>query len=471
VPILPSFQDQDKSDFGRRVGAGYLAALGIGIAITLVSVLAFRSVIATNDRESFELAGDLLDIQKLRTVTHRRMSYGLEPAAEMEFRAAIERLRKHANTEAEKTQLARLESFRSSLHSSKPFRGTRVLPHFDTWERALDKYALQKEHAMEAARQIARHASRRALNLIFLISISAVGLAVALATILTRTLTRAHEKMRMAIRAREDVLAVVSHDLKNPLSAVMLSASLLARNPELPVDARVRSARTIQTSAQQMKKLIDDLLDFVQAELGNLRVSRKPEDPDALLADVMGVFAPLAREKRIELTRALSGEVPYVNCDRARVYQALSNLVANALKFTPGGGKVTVQVRRDDEGTLFSVRDTGPGIPAKNIPRLFDRYWQGESNERKLGMGLGLAIAKGVVEAHGGRIWAESSVGAGSLFTFLIPDPHTTQASDHGFTAQGLRTAILSRIPHSSRAKQAVPGDHEPTFQPPTKPS
>jgi signal transduction histidine kinase len=262
--------------------------------------------------------------------------------------------------------------------------------------------------------------------------VGALILALTLGFVLTRTLTRLYEQVRVAVRAREDVLAVVSHDLRNPLGTVMLSSSMLLKNTELPAEPRHKLIRTIYTSGNQMKRLIEDLLDFVKVESGRLSVTKKPEDPVSLLGDVHTVFQPLAKEKGLAFEYSIDPAVTSIECEKARIAQVLSNLLGNAIKFTPRGGSIRLHVTALGGDTLFWVRDTGPGIAPEKLPHVFDRYWQAEGAARE-GVGLGLAIVKGLVEAHGGRIWVESLVGAGTTFFFTIPAP--------GFV-EGLRTAI-----------------------------
>jgi signal transduction histidine kinase len=219
-----------------------------------------------------------------------------------------------------------------------------------------------------------------------------------------------------AIRARDEVLAVVSHDLKNPLESVLLSASLLLRSPESP---RVRRyAEALHRSARQMDRLIRDLLDLSASDAGKLRVDMRSERLEPVLEEALVLFTTVAGEREISLG---TGGVPLgreVRCDRERVLQVLSNLVGNAVRFAPRGGHVRIEVASSEREVAIAVRDDGPGIPPEDLPHVFDRYWRRDSRR---GTGLGLAIARGIVEAHGGRIHVESAVGRGSTFTFTLP--------------------------------------------------
>ena len=143
-------------------------------------------------------------------------------------------------------------------------------------------------------------------------------------------------------------------------------------------------------------------------------------DPSVLLTDSLQTLRPLVEEKGISLDLEIEAELPKVMADRERVQQALSNLIGNAIKFSPAGSKIVVVPRRDAESVVISVVDNGKGIAAEQLPRVFDRYWQSSRTDRQ-GAGLGLAIAKGIVEAHGGRIWIESTPGEGTTASFSLP--------------------------------------------------
>jgi signal transduction histidine kinase len=168
-----------------------------------------------------------------------------------------------------------------------------------------------------------------------------------------------------------------------------------------------------------MNRLIRDLLDFASIQAGRLSVSVRPQDVAAMVAEVLEVTEPLAAAK----SQRLVSEVPAgleIRCDHDRVIQLFSNLIGNAIKFTPDGGTITVQAASDGEVMRFAVVDTGPGISADELPHVFDRYYQAQRKNRD-GIGLGLSIARGIVEAHGGRIWVESEEGKGSTFLFTLP--------------------------------------------------
>ncbi len=229
---------------------------------------------------------------------------------------------------------------------------------------------------------------------------------------------RARDEAEAASRARDDILGVVAHDLRNPLTAISMYASLLLEMPR-DADTQRGQLRTVLELTDQMNRLIQDLLDASRIEAGQLRVHPAPLRLPPLLADAAEMVRMAAAERGVSLRVQAADGLPPVLADRDRVLQVLSNLLGNAVKFTPRGGDVLVLASARDRVVEVSVADTGAGIPPEQLPHVFDRFWQGDA--RRKGAGLGLAIARGIVEAHGGRIRAESEPGRGSTFTFTLP--------------------------------------------------
>jgi signal transduction histidine kinase len=226
-----------------------------------------------------------------------------------------------------------------------------------------------------------------------------------------------------AARAREEMVAVVSHDLKNPLTTIQMAVSFLLEDL-VPDDAAHQLEReqlqAIHRSSERMYRLIHDLLDVAAIEAGQLAVGRSALAVDVLLTDALELLRPLAAAKRITLVADIPPGLPAVAADRERVLQVFSNLGGNALKFTPENGRIEIRASAREAAVEFAVRDNGPGIPSEDLPHVFDRFWQAKKTARA-GVGLGLAIAKGIVEAHGGDIRVESNRGRGSTFTFTLP--------------------------------------------------
>lgn len=224
-----------------------------------------------------------------------------------------------------------------------------------------------------------------------------------------------------AIRGRDTVLGVVSHDLRNPLSTVAMCASTLL-DPEPPTVAQTHDlAETMQAAVRWMQRIIQDLLDVTSLEAGRLSLRREAVPVRAILQQAATLLEPLAVERSLSLRLAVEGELPAVNADAQRVLQVLSNLVGNSCRFTDAGGTVTLRAERHGEDVEFSVTDTGIGIPEADQARVFDRFWNADRGPHQRGYGLGLAIAKGIVEAHGGRVWLRSAPGEGTVVSFTLP--------------------------------------------------
>jgi signal transduction histidine kinase len=220
-------------------------------------------------------------------------------------------------------------------------------------------------------------------------------------------------------RAREDVLGVVAHDLRNPLNQIIMTTQLLV-GQDFPVARRRELLEAATRSGFQMSRLINDLLDTVRLQAGRLTLDLEDVPVNTILQQADDTLGPIAEDRHIHLETALPNEDIIVSADPVRVSQLLGNLVGNALKFTPEHGSVKLQVVRAGEEIVFKVTDTGPGIPSADIEHLFDKFWQARRNDHR-GVGLGLAIAKSIVEAHGGRISVQSTVGVGSTFSFTLP--------------------------------------------------
>jgi len=223
-----------------------------------------------------------------------------------------------------------------------------------------------------------------------------------------------------AVATREEFLAIVSHDMRNLLLGITVSAAALLR--ALPVDAREqrRVGEIIRHTATRMHLLVRDLLDLAALQVGKLSVEPKPEDASSVAREAVELAQLLAAEHALTVLGELPEPDLRVYCDRGRVLQVLGNLLGNAVKFTPAGGQVTLRVAAEGPYARFSVIDTGPGLAPDQLPRIFEPFWQAKRVGED-GVGLGLYIARAIVEAHGGTIRAESRRGEGSIFTFTLP--------------------------------------------------
>ena len=229
---------------------------------------------------------------------------------------------------------------------------------------------------------------------------------------------RVYREARQAVADRQHVLGVVSHDLRNPLNTIVLAAETL-KEPELPAEIRTKGLAAISRAAQRMNRMISDLLDVNSLEEGRLALTLLPQDPLSVVDEVMDLFAAQSATRGLALVKDAPEGVPLVRGDRHRLVQALANLVSNALKVT-AEGTVTIRLEPRLPEVVFSVHDTGPGIPEEARGSIFEPYWRSERSAYK-GTGLGLAIVKGIVDGHKGRVWLESEPGRGSTFLFSIP--------------------------------------------------
>jgi signal transduction histidine kinase len=233
---------------------------------------------------------------------------------------------------------------------------------------------------------------------------------------------RLYRKAQEAVRARDEVLRIVSHDLRNPISTIQMGASLLLEDAPADLIAGPfgRTLRSMRNATESAERMIRDLLDVARIEAGQLAIEPAPERIGPLLQEAVERHRYLAEDRGIELVCRAGDALPVVVADRHRVLQILGNLLGNALKFTPPGGRVEVGAAAAEQEVRCFVADTGPGIPEDQLPHVFDRFWQARRADRR-GLGLGLAIVRGLVEAHGGRVWIESEPGRGSLVQFTLP--------------------------------------------------
>ncbi|GIV97348.1 MAG: PAS domain-containing sensor histidine kinase [Herpetosiphonaceae bacterium] len=246
------------------------------------------------------------------------------------------------------------------------------------------------------------------------------------ALLLLRDLTR----LSQLERARRDLIANVSHDLRTPLTSLRLLVETLQTSP--PPEVVERMLHQMQGEIDGLTTLVNKLYDLSEIESGRLILQLQPFPAGALVERAIERINPHAQQHNLTLSSAVAEDLPSILVDRDRMEQALLNLLQNAVKFTPPGGKISVVAapatpsgsRQDGEQWVeIVVSDTGPGIPPEDLPRIFERFYKVDRSRTRGsgGMGLGLAIAKHLVEGHGGRIWAESTFGEGSSFHILLP--------------------------------------------------
>lgn len=230
---------------------------------------------------------------------------------------------------------------------------------------------------------------------------------------------RLYQHAQRATTARDEVLGIVSHDLRNPLSAIAMCSRVLVDTPPADPDVRRDLAKTIHEATTWMSRMIQDLLDVSAIEAGVLSMVSGSEDIGEIVSRACGLFTRRAAESGVAIVVEIEESLPRVSADAERMVQAVANLIGNAVKFTAAGGRVAIGARSRGDGVEVSVADTGRGIGEADIPFIFDRFWHTRGSAA--GTGLGLAIAKGIVQAHGGTIAVTSRIGEGSRFTIILP--------------------------------------------------
>jgi signal transduction histidine kinase len=301
---------------------------------------------------------------------------------------------------------------------------TELLPARVELRRALDRLVGHKSAVIERVYADAEQERSRLLGWTYLLLgalvFGCLGIGWWSALRLARTYRReavALETARKALASRDELMGIVAHDLRSPLSAITMRAERLQ---ETASDASTREqAAAINNTATRMSHLIKTMLDVAVAEAGKLAVDPVPNNVDHLVGEAIEMVSTIAAAKQVHLELRVPETGLVVLADRERVFQVLANLLGNAIKFTPTGGRVTVAVDRTGDVVTFSISDTGPGIAADHLPRVFDRYWKDDSRTTK-GTGLGLFISKSIVDAHGGTITAESPPNRGATFRFTL---------------------------------------------------
>jgi signal transduction histidine kinase len=241
---------------------------------------------------------------------------------------------------------------------------------------------------------------------------------------------RLYQAATYAIRERDDVLAMVAHDLRNPLGAILMNVQLLRRRGVEAAAGSARPVDAIERAASRMNRLIADLLDIARLEAGRFAIEPGRIPTERLVADALDAHRLQAASTSCTLHAELAPDLPDLWADRERLLQIFENLIGNALKFVDPGGEVSIGATPRNGELVLWVRDTGRGMSADELSHPFDRFWQARKSDRR-GAGLGLPIVKALVEAHGGRIWVESTPGRGTTVFFTLPAA-THPADQHG---------------------------------------
>ena len=439
-------------NFRRQLIAGHAIALLLTIGTAVTAIVALQVASSAGERVARQLASDLSVEQRLRYAAERVVAtsrgYLLtgEPEYEAAFEDTLDDLRSQLRAltsrpldiltiqragEVERTAREYVDAAEDAARKrSETGDPRRIIRYFDetmrpkreAFENAVDELANHESIVLEAWLDEAQSVAQRAELALALASGFAIASSIALALVVMRRVSAQYERMRKATEsatqaaaARQEVLAVVSHDLRNPLGAIQMASSLLA---DAEHDSRsTRQIAAIRTAADRMQHMIDELLEAARAESRTLELHRESCDTKELLARTLELFEGRANKASIRLR--IDASPARVFADRERVLEVLSNLIGNALKFTPPGGEIRVTAEPRAGEVLFKVEDNGPGIEPHQLPHVFERHWQGRRQRGSLG--LGLYIAKHLVEAQGGHIGADSVLGEGTTMWFTLP--------------------------------------------------
>ena len=421
--------------------------IAITVLMGVAAVLVLRGTTTTSNRLTYEFVGQARDVHELRlhveqftSATRGYLLAGSERYREMReaARAAVlrdlENVRVGSHVETDVEPAARLfHDYDEATARAMEARATRpreeldatvahdVRPHRLALEAHLAEMLAHEDDALDDAFERATRLSRAGQVTLAVTTLVLLVLGFVLAEALRRKLAEqfaaveaATEAADRAAAARKELLNVVSHDLRSPLNAIMLNLQLVEAGE--PPTARVDA---IRRSADRMQRLIEELVDVARVDSGQLQLYPTDVDMDELVRSLVPMFAAQAEARGITL--AVEASPAQIRIDRDRIVRVLVNLVENALKFTPRGGRIRVAADVTGERARFEVIDTGPGIPADEVGRVFDRAWQSPGRRKSGGLGLGLYICQRIVDAHGGSIGVASVVGEGSTFWFEVP--------------------------------------------------
>ncbi|MBX3158079.1 MAG: CHASE3 domain-containing protein [Deltaproteobacteria bacterium] len=436
--------------FRSQVAIGHIALVLIIAATGLASAIALNRTTTRLEQVARTFSDELSGVQRLRfeaehlVATSRGYLLSGDPssldrfaAVEAQFEADLEKLRRRPELAPDLSLIDQLahDYIRAAESVAKrriegadpntilPMFERTLMPAREKLEAAIDDLVDHEQAEFERASHEARDFAQTTEVMVLLATVSAIALGVGLAWMSIRRLSglyarerEATEAARKAAVARDEILAIVSHDLRNPLTTIAMGASVLDETG----DPRTRRhATAIANASNRMRHLLDELIDVARLESGAFTPRLEPCAVHELLENTISMFEVRAVDAGVKLSAAPESGLA-VMADREGLLQVLANLVGNALKFTPSGGEVSLAARSLGGFVEFTVSDSGRGIPEDQLARVFERFWQGRTRERG-SLGLGLYICKRLVEAHRGTIAVTSRIGEGSRFVFTIP--------------------------------------------------
>jgi signal transduction histidine kinase len=446
---------RSSNDIARRAAVGFAMVAAITAAAIVASSLMTLQASSQRERILTRYADDVANAARLKAAAERLVAAGRgylltstpEQGARLqasrgELDAALDALDRDDATATERDlqgfvrhTAKRYEDQLDALIKTTPASEgrqslaqvltDRLMPLREDLDGSVEELVAHKRHLQEEARHRAMGLAHRAVWTTVWLGVASMSLSMGLALLFTRRLAAVYRleressrRARTALAAKEDLLNIVAHDLRSPLSSIVLRAGMMANTYD---DDRIkRPAEAIRGTCERMADLIESLVQAANIEAGNLSISPRPILVADVVAAVIETFGPAAKEASVALEPRVEPRDVEVLADRGRLLQVLSNLVGNALKFTPSGGVVGISATASEKSVAFEVKDTGQGIATTDLPHVFERYWKRDT-ESSRGAGLGLYIAQGLVEAHGGHITVESPPGEGSSFRFDLP--------------------------------------------------
>ncbi|HTR51909.1 MAG TPA: ATP-binding protein [Kofleriaceae bacterium] len=436
--------------FRRQLWVGYSASFLITLAAGTLAVAALQVVAARQSRLAREYADELVQVERLRYQAERVIAttrgYLLTrdldardrvTSAVVELDARLDEVELASNAPARRLELV---AIREAAYRYVEVAGSIVAdaaahPRIvDRDMRAprealriqLEELAHGERGAFEDALADARDGARRAGLLVGLTAGLGLALSALVAAAVMRRTSRqwvaehrALDEAWDAAAARQEALAIVSHDLRGPLTTIVMGTDVLSGSVSKGREARI--VNMVRVATDRMKHLVDQLLDAAQLDAGKLQLELADCEVEALLRLPVELLAPQAAHASVDLEVVPAREHLTVRADRERILQVLINLIGNALKFSPKETTVSVRAEACPDGVQFSVEDQGPGIHSDQLAHVFERFWHGAPKASDASVGLGLYICKKLVEAHGGRIWVDSSPGSGSRFRVVLP--------------------------------------------------
>lgn len=439
--------------FRRLLLAGVAILVFVTVGTGTVAVVALQSATSTHEAIDRDFAEDMLAVEGLRAQAEEliatRRAYSAERTednqrrmarATADLQRALRLLHDRNHDRASIAYLAAIDHAATKyidVTTRADVDPDRLLGRFDSFELSVSHFVDHQTALFEERLAQARASTSKQQVAVLVTTGLVLALSIGLATLVMRRLDMqfrreqaATANARREAAARQEVLAVVSHDLRTPLTTIAMGSALLAEAlcEEDGTRGPQRHVKAIRNAADRMTSLIDELLDTARIDAGSIKLRREACNVRELFDKAIELFA-LRAGKNVSVRAELLDSGLAVHADHERALQILNNLLTNAVKFSPEGGEVVASAARKDGFVELTITDTGPGIPPEKAKHLFERYWQGEGdNEARqlrgalgLGLGLGLPIAKSLVEAHGGTIWVDSAPGGGSRFRFTLP--------------------------------------------------